>query len=227
MVTVHYSLWAKCTQLWPLKVREYLLFHTKTEKGWCASIAYTFCMPMGYYTHVENLPQDFHREGEMDWHIEQPSRGVLPLNRVKDSKYVAVKTLFSNPSAAQQDPLFNIFQFHKTLFEQKITHHFLILRSKCLILANFQFLILKVKIQFRKPQFGPKSVRKQQFFKKDQFSKSLNLARIRSTSPHFRSFGPLTHRPSQIKVKYPRATLSKVGTIHTHTLCATCLLRES
>ena len=189
----------------------------------CLHILYTngLLYPCGKFT--SRLPQG----GWNGLTYRATLPGVLPLNRVKDSKYVAVKTLFSNPSAAPQDPLFNIFQFHKTLFEQKITHHFLILRSKCLILANFQFLILKVKIQFRKPQFGPKSVRKQQFFKKDQFSKSLNLARIRSTSPHFRSFGPLTHRPTQIKVKYPRATLSKVGTIHTHTLCATCLLRES
>ena len=65
-----------------------------------------------------------------------------------------------------KDPLFMFpHPLHKTSLkiqqflvpQPEITQHFPIFHSKCLILANFQFLFLNlIKIQFRKPQFGPK-----------------------------------------------------------------------
>ena len=81
---------------------------------------------------------------------------------------------FHAPSAAPQDPLFSILQFHKTLI---LTKNHKIFHSKCLTLANFQLPILKMgqnPIQ-EASVWAKKSVLKTAFCKKKISSTSLQI----------------------------------------------------
>ena len=83
--------------------------------------------------------------------------GVLTLKRVTGK--CSVKNPFSRSiSRSKRPPFHHLSVPQDPHFNQK-SQNFPIFCSKCLILANFQFLILKkksVKIQFRKLQFEPK-----------------------------------------------------------------------
>ena len=63
----------------------------------------------------------------------------------------------------------------------------------------------------RKPHLGQKSVL-QPALSKNQFSKPSNLAPIRSTSPHFRPFGP--HIPTKMKIEYPPGVMASQNLLH-------------
>ena len=143
--------------------------------------------------------------GKLHIHLSNlcPPQGVLTLKRVT-GMCGGKGPPFHAPSATPQDPLFSIFQFHKTLI---LTKNHKMFRSKCQTLANFQFLILKIgqnSIQ-EASVWAKKSVLKTAFCQKNQFNKPQNLAPIRSTNPHVQPFRPLT--PTQTKVEYPPGSL--------------------
>ena len=114
------------------------------------------------------------------------------------------RPLFQAPSATPHDALFNIFQFHKTLFLTKNHNISQFFNSKYQILANFQFLILKI---------GRNPVQIVSTGAKSQFWKQHFVKKINSTSPQIwlwsilqaPIFGPLgrPHTRTQAKVGVP------------------------